>query len=650
MREARLRRIGCTASERRLARLGLLCAALLALAGTGPQPVAAQGHVPVHPEVSGGTSPALPTGPATIRGQVLHAGDPTAGAGIPISIYALKPDGSPGMGGTQSDPNGRFVFEGLSNEPGVVYLLGMQYQGVPFGHRVVFEPGQTEVDVELKVAEFSTDASGLEVVESVITLDRLGRHLLVRESHLIRNPGESVIHVKAESRGGRAPVFRATLPAGASGFADGQSGGAGKLVREGDDVQFWGPAYPGDQKVSYQYLLTLSEAEGPAKLDVVERFPSGTGRVVVLSAADGPTVGGPALDDRGETEEVGGRRYRRLTAGAVAPGGELALAIEVPESTGDPKALSIRQANFWVHMDDTSMEVTGEWDLHVESPVQLLAAPGEPLLRIELPADSELLGIAPMTQRMGLVPADGGRALELMGPLAPGKSTLSYRFRSPVRAGEARLELAFNSRIATFNLLMADIGVVIESERLHRRRPFRSGARIYLHRQAYQVDPGEIIAMGFERLDGEKMPRSAAVTGILLMAGLGAWFLMAPLRTGVAAAASDRESVSDLMQEREHIYDSIRDLEHDFETGKLDAGDYDRMKGELRASAVELLRQEQQAHEEARAAPPTAASGRDAASGGGFCPSCGGRVTPESRFCSHCGGPITPIPNAGSGE
>ncbi len=650
-------------------RLGILSVAVIVFAMALPQLVTAQGHGPLQPGQAGRATPDLPRGPAAIRGRVVHRDNPAAGRGVAVSLYALNADGSPGMGDTQSDAEGRFAFEGLSNEPGVVYLLSTQHEGVPFGRRVAFESGQTEVKIDLAVAPFTDDVSEFEVIESTTALDRVGRHLLVREVHLVRNRGEGVIHVKPALRQDRDPIFRATLPENANGFMDGQAGMAGKLVRDGDSLQFWGPAYPGEQKISYQYSLSLPTTDGEdSQFDLLRRFPSGTGRVVVLSATDGPTVTSPGLEETGEKAELGGRSYRKFAAPAVRAGGSLALALVVPQAESDPNAVSVVQANFWVHMDDTSMEVTGEWELRVESPGQVMAAPGESLLRIDLPTNAEFLGVASATKPLGLEPTDDGRALELRGPLAPGKSNISYRFRAPVQAGASDLELDFTRQIPVLNMLVADVGIVIESSRLHRRRPFRSGTRIYLHRQAFQLDPGEKIAIDFRPLERGSLPRSAAVTGILAIASLGAWFLIAPLRTREARAAGDADTLPGLSEEREYVYESMRDLEHDFETGKLDPDDYERMKSELRADAVELLRRERTANEVARPSSPSDASSPSSASSPSgasspsdasadatptaraFCPSCGGRIAPIWSFCSHCGGPLQPSERTEAGE
>ncbi|MBW2416999.1 MAG: zinc ribbon domain-containing protein, partial [Deltaproteobacteria bacterium] len=97
------------------------------------------------------------------------------------------------------------------------------------------------------------------------------------------------------------------------------------------------------------------------------------------------------------------------------------------------------------------------------------------------------------------------------------------------------------------------------------------------------------------------------------------------------------------------------------ETGKIDAGEYESMRGELRARAVTLLRAERAEREAGEQADRSAASGASAApgleaaegkrpSGTGpgssgqpaagphrFCPACGSALTEGWRFCAGCG-------------
>jgi hypothetical protein len=180
-------------------------------------------------------------------------------------------------------------------------------------------------------------------------------------------------------------------------------------------------------------------------------------------------------------------------------------------------------------------------------------------------------------------------------------------------------------------VLVADIGVVIESSRMHRRRPFRSGTRLYLHRQAFQVAPDEEVLLHFEPIVRTGPPRGASIAAGLAGVTLAAGFIVLPLIRARRAPDSSEPEASPLELERQAIYDAIRDLELDFETGKLEQADYEETRARLRADAVELLRRE-------RSGEHAAAVSRDAARDATTrCPGCGEASDPGWKFCSHCG-------------
>ena len=67
----------------------------------------------------------------------------------------------------------------------------------------------------------------------------------------------------------------------------------------------------------------------------------------------------------------------------------------------------------------------------------------------------------------------------------------------------------------------------------------------------------------------------------------------APLRGGASARAEERTEVrrADLEAAREAKYHEIRDAELDYRTGKMSQSDWRRLDRELRAEAIEILRQ-----------------------------------------------------------
>ena len=71
------------------------------------------------------------------------------------------------------------------------------------------------------------------------------------------------------------------------------------------------------------------------------------------------------------------------------------------------------------------------------------------------------------------------------------------------------------------------------------------------------------------------------------------WVVGSPLRRGAAVEEEDADSAERerLEAAKEAKYREIRDAELDFRTGKLDEADHRAIDRQLRAEAVEILRQ-----------------------------------------------------------
>jgi hypothetical protein len=579
--------------------------------------------------------PALPTGAGTIRGRIVHPQDPAAAADLAVALYALRPDGRPGLGGTRTDASGRFEFANVSEDPDTVYLVGTQYEDVPFGRRVAFEAGQSEIEIDVPIRAISGDASALLVVATIYKLDWIGSQLFVQVTHQLRNPDDTVIHVPVVERARRQPVFSARLPEGVVEFIDGQGGLDDGLARDGDSLAFWGPVYPGDQEVRYGFLLDgpTDHDDGDPDRTFTVALPqaSGAGEVQILTRESDPrpiAEGLATLPDTTMIEEIA---YVRSSVGGFARGGVLEVKLDLPASSASVEALRIARADYWIDADDTAMRVTAEIQLANDSAVRLLAPAGGSLLRFALPDDAEFLGVSGPGQALGVSQTPAGD-IQVQGPVPPGQSSLGFRYSLPLKAGKAAFDLSFAVPVAWLNVLVADTGMIVESERLHRRRPFKQGTRSYLHREAYQVAADESIAIELVPFDRDEMPRSLSALAGLAVAVAAAAFLIVPLRRATRGVEAPAPVHSELALERENVYEALGDLEDDHATGKIDAADFERMRGDLRATAIDLLRRER---DESVVAPSDVHAAAT-------CPGCQRAIEPRWRFCSHCGQVLEP--------
>jgi hypothetical protein len=595
-----------------------LCILLAALVGATA--AAAQ-----HDGAGGGVAD-VPSGPARIHGRILREAHPNEVGGIEVVLYALPQGGAPGLRRARSEPDGSFAFERITNDPGTAYLVGARVGEVPFpGERVSFEAGVLDRAVEIRVAEPTTDAARVATGEAKLRLDWAGGRLVVSESHRLQNDSDRVFYVPVAERGRLAPAFRTALPPGASHL----TGPLGVLpegfVERDGALVFFGPIYPGPQELSFSYALPLGEGAMPLR----KRFPAGTPAATVLVAERGPTVAAPALRP-GDDLTLDGRRYRTLVSGALRPGAELALDVTLPAAQSDPASLSVEEVRVFLEQDAAALTVREDHRLSVAGDRMLVSPAGAPLYRMALPESARDIRFATEPPGIPLLPSEDG-AITVAGPLPAGVSEIEILYHVPVEGGVSRIALESSRAVPLLSVFAADTGLDLRSERLHRRRPVRTEDRTYLHLEAFELEPGEKVALevvSLTRAPGASRSLALAAT-VLTAAAVGA-FLIGPLR----GSADDRPTAETKpepagLREREALYAALRDLEEDYETGKLSEVDHALLRDELRARAAALLQAERSG---ATQEPATPAAPRSP-----FCTRCGASQRPGDRFCAQCG-------------
>jgi hypothetical protein len=574
----------------------------------------------------------LPEGPATLRGRIVHEGG-GAVAGLPVVLYAASEDGAPGLGRTQSDDSGRFAFEGISNAPEVVYLVGVRAEGLPFGSRVAFEPGESVHEVEVRIARPLADASGIERPSVQLRIDRGCAGLRVVETHALRNPSDRVVFVPESQREGAQPLLELELPAGASPIS--LPFASQGLDQDGSRVSFWGPLHPGTHEIELAYSLA---AQGDAAL-LRWRLPRGVDRIEVLTDERGPRASADALVP-GPVQTLDSRRYAMSQTGPLAPGEAFELRLALPPAVASTIELADAQA--WLELDDAALTVDQQIRVVVPGTAPLEASSDAPLLCVSLPAGAEALRFSPGTLAMGAEPDPSGD-LALRGPIPAGASALALRYRLPVAPDGTDFVQRFDRSVGVLSILVADTGITADSTRLHRRRPVQNGDRSFLHLEGFQLEAGESVAIRLRRLAPSRPPPRLATLGFsLALAAAGIAFLIGPLRGGPDEPAAD-PALAALDTEREAVLAALRSLEEDFETGKLDAPDYEELRSELRMRAADLIQRRQEA------AQPRAAGTSQSGSDGPrpLCEACAAALAPDARFCHRCGAAL-PVDGSGA--
>ena len=565
----------------------------------------------------GQETPDVPAGDATIRGRVLHS---RTGAPIPgseVALYALPADAPPGLRRATSDANGAFAFEDIDADPRTTYLLGTRYQGVAYpGARVQFEPGENERAVEVRVADVTDDVTAARLVELRMRIDWLGGRLQIAETLVFENAGERAIMVPPEVRPGKRALTRLELPAGAGALSGPLGVVPEGLVRAGLELAWWGPLLPGKHEIEYAY--EIAGATGAATLD--RSLPASGVRVTVLSPQGGPELSAPGLS-AADTISLLGRSYTPWQ-GEVADG-PLSLALRLPAARVAPDAVKLAEVRIIGELDEAAWSGREEHVLTVAGTAPVVGGEGEPLWTVPLPPDARDVRFG-IRESSATVTPSGDGALAVLGPLAPGETTLDISYNL---AGGDPFVFAreFSSHLPLLSMYLADTGRLgLESDRLHNRRSVRTSDRTYLHLEAFEVEAGERVELEVTRLPRRtQLPKSATLLAMGTLAAVAIFFLVTPLRGTMDDDGVEPPEAGRARRERDSLYAAMADLEHDHETGKVDDHDYASMRADLRGRALGLLEGERRG--EAAEAGPAAA-----------------RVATADRFCARCGKPLTP--------
>ena len=415
----------------------------------------------------------LPSGEGRLSGLVrTPAGAPAPS--VDVSLIAFQTDGRQGLRRARTDADGRFGFDGIAADPAIVYFVVAQTEGVHHSQRTSFVEGRDTHEIELRIAPTSANTRRARRGDSEVRVQRSCSGLRVDESHALSNRTRSVLFVPEDQRAEVDPILELELPAEAGALESPFGAEPIGLVREGRRLRFWGPLYPGEQKVEFAYTLPAEGASATARWG----YPKGARRLTLLADPSVPALQVDALPERRAVEKFG-RTHRRFEALWLADGTEVSLATALGEA---PPLGTLREAQVWIELDDAMLEVDERLALAPDA-----AANEASLLCLALPQDASDLRFSEATLSLPIA-RDPSGALEIRGPLPAGEQVLTLRYRLPSDAQGARYARRFGIELPLLSVLVSDTGVLPETRRMHRRRPVRRVDRNYLHLEAFQVD------------------------------------------------------------------------------------------------------------------------------------------------------------------
>ncbi|MED5263009.1 MAG: zinc ribbon domain-containing protein [Myxococcota bacterium] len=596
---------------------------LVVLAGASPPAHSADDEPLAAPGV-----PDVTSGNGVLEGTVSHSNPKRSTAGLTVGLYALSPEGRPSLRQGRTETDGSFRFENISNSPQVTYLVGVRIDEIPYGDRVVFEEGSTRATVHLAIDDPIASLEPVTLQDSVVSFRWRAGELEIQEEHRLENESDRVVRFpRTTGSRSRAP-FEVQLPDDATEIAPGFGQVESYFERRGNRLLFWGPLHPGENQVQFSYRVPRTPADADSPLVFRPRIRPAPATFTALIPESDPEPEITGLTERGSVTpaEV---TYRTFRADGETDD-DIAITLRAPNETTDTELLEMAGANVWLELDDTALDVKVDYNFLVGGDARLVGTPEAPAVTLQVPPGAELLGIAPIPERIGAI-LDAHSKIQVAGPLGPGPAQLRLHYRIPADTRGASIDLSFPWEIPVLNVLVADTGVRVENDRLHRRRPMRQGTRLFLHREAFAIEPGESLSIGLRPVNHSQLSRMQSRIAVLLIAALAIAFMLLPLRqsgpghskTGRPKADSDPKRL-----ERETLYASMRDLEHDFETGKLEAADHAQLKRQLELRAAELMTSE---------SPAEPADNDDAIAA---CSSCGTPLAETWEFCARCGTPL----------
>lgn len=255
-----------------------------------------------------------------IRGSVTDQTAPAHPvAGQPVRLEIVEP-ATNSTRVTTTDPEGRFAFTGLPVGGTRVFLVQVEYGGVPYTARIVLTPAAPVRDVPLSVFVATTDRAVVRGTVAFAVFELVHDALRVSVIQRLENATDQAVAVTNEDPlvfplPQVSPVPRAAAPVE---FVDGW-----REPHVGNNaITDAIPVPPGATQVAYAFGVEPRARAATLRWE----FPYGATDVELL-ADPSIQVSGESLHDSGIVTERG-RRFARWSGDPVPAGGELSMRID----------------------------------------------------------------------------------------------------------------------------------------------------------------------------------------------------------------------------------------------------------------------------------------------------------------------------------
>lgn len=265
---------------------------------------------------------AAQSSPLTVTGRVVHRPEAASPRPLPrhwVVLQAAGQDTGVHVDSTRTDAAGRFRLTLPRPDTTAVLVASTVYQGVEYfteARRV--EPRPHHDAGTLVVYDTSSGGPPLRLERRLVVVTRAEPRggLIVQEMIEVSNP-DSRTRIPA---GGTSPVWRLTLPGGATAWAPREGDVAPEAFQvSGDTLRVFAPIWPGwPLRTSYEYALAGRAARVP-----IDQW---TGELNLLVQDTAAHISGLRLDALG-VHDLRGGRFAAYRAGPLDAGAELQVTL-----------------------------------------------------------------------------------------------------------------------------------------------------------------------------------------------------------------------------------------------------------------------------------------------------------------------------------
>ena len=271
--------------------------------------------------------PALAAEPGSgmIEGRVVNGTEGGSSvADLDVSLKTYLDDAEVGSTTAKTNDEGRFVFDGLSNELSYSYWAEVTFQEADYySERFSFDEGETTKSVEITVYDSTTSVEAIKV-EMAHTIIYVGEgSLRVMEYSLFINMADrTYIGSKEGTTEGTRETLRFSLPKEATAFQPGY--GLMECCIENSEEGFTDtmPVLPGISEIVYSYEISYNSETYTFSRNVI--YP--TTKYDLLFQGESIEVTGDQMA-AGEPKTIEDTQFSYLTGEAFAPGDILVVQL-----------------------------------------------------------------------------------------------------------------------------------------------------------------------------------------------------------------------------------------------------------------------------------------------------------------------------------